>query len=489
MISLCVLVVFFVRVFAYDNGAPNSRLPALGWSSWVALGEGAHHPKFDFCDEFSVMNSIDAFHAVGLYDAGYRHFHLDDCWAGGRNETGFLYGEKDHWPNGLKPVIDHAHSKNLTFGLYTCGGTKTCVGGRPGSKDHWVQDANVWAEWGVDWVKMDWCNTAGMDPKKTYPLMSKALNNSGRHIHFNMCEWGKENPWEWGDECAQSWRESGDHTGIWSSTKTQIKLSARIPAEYTGQPYGWNDMDMLETGNYEQAAHANGKQSNMTATEYMTEFSMWAISASPLVVTTPIMNCSGGKLLTPLQQQNQDPDTCSVSLIRQLSVAKCIQGQSFGCFDNNHTMWTDAGCRGQFACDGRNISCNVDGAGRHLCACGPIKCEPWISDLQKKILLNTEVIAINQDITPQGRPIPHDSRIWSRNLSDGSIAVALYNEADSQMSLNVKFSQLGWTDTTKAKVRDLWLHADKGSFVGYYPSKGNVTVEPHQTVVLRLTKE
>ena len=88
---------------AYDNGSPNSRLPVLGWSSWVALGPGAEHPIFDYCDEQNVKNAIDAFFEVGLHDAGYRHFHLDDCWAGGRNETGFLYPEKDHFPNGMKP--------------------------------------------------------------------------------------------------------------------------------------------------------------------------------------------------------------------------------------------------------------------------------------------------------------------------------------------------------------------------------------------------
>ena len=50
-------------------------------------------------------------------------------------------------------VIDYVHSKGMVFGLYTCGGTTTCVGGRPGSKDNWVKDAQVYAEWGVDWVK------------------------------------------------------------------------------------------------------------------------------------------------------------------------------------------------------------------------------------------------------------------------------------------------------------------------------------------------
>lgn len=81
-------------------------------------------------------------------------FHLDDCWAGGRNASGYLYPELDHFPNGMKPVIDYVHSKNLSFGLYTCAGTYTCVGNRPGSRDHWDKDAAVWAEWGVDWVKM-----------------------------------------------------------------------------------------------------------------------------------------------------------------------------------------------------------------------------------------------------------------------------------------------------------------------------------------------
>ena len=39
-----------------------------------------------------------------------------------------------------------------------------------------------------DWVKMDWCNSKGEVPKDTYPTMSKAMNASGRHMHFNMCE-------------------------------------------------------------------------------------------------------------------------------------------------------------------------------------------------------------------------------------------------------------------------------------------------------------
>ena len=75
------LGLFASVVAAFDNGAPLSRLPPLGWSSWEAFGPGTEHPVRDYCDENSVKAAADAFISTGLYDAGYRHFHLDDCWS------------------------------------------------------------------------------------------------------------------------------------------------------------------------------------------------------------------------------------------------------------------------------------------------------------------------------------------------------------------------------------------------------------------------
>ena len=63
---------------------------------------------------------------------------------------------------------------------------------------------------------------------------------------FALCEWGKDDPWKWANDLGQSWRMHGDHTGIWSSTVDCVNASAAIPAEFTGVPYGWNDMDMLQ---------------------------------------------------------------------------------------------------------------------------------------------------------------------------------------------------------------------------------------------------
>jgi alpha-galactosidase len=155
---------------AYDNGAPHSRLPPLGWSSWVALDGSQCGHSFDYCSLASVKWAADAYHSSGLYDAGYRHFHLDDCWAGtvnktgqnqGRNATGYLEADAHLFPGGMKAAVDYVHSKNLTFGLYTCAGNFTCIGKRPGSGGpydpdtgitahvNYERDAATFAEWGV----------------------------------------------------------------------------------------------------------------------------------------------------------------------------------------------------------------------------------------------------------------------------------------------------------------------------------------------------
>mmetsp|Transcript_17001 Transcript_17001/g.47647 ORF Transcript_17001/g.47647 Transcript_17001/m.47647 type:complete len:438 (-) Transcript_17001:101-1414(-) len=424
MARLHLLALLVAPAAGLDNGAPRSRTPPLGWSSWVALGPGwpgpdAQPPKFDYCDAASVKASADAFFDVGLYAAGYRHFHLDDCWADSqRNGSGFLQAHRQRFPDGMEPVAEYVRAKGLTFGLYTGAGKYTCAGSIPGSKDHFEEDAALFAEWGVDWIKMDWCHTVGMDAEETYAKMAEALNRTGRAIHLNLCEWGRHEPWRWAPKVAQSFRTSVNHNGEWWSTKSLIRnRTLAVPSEMGGGPYAWNDMDSLQTGNSGQAALAAGIQAKMTPTEYRTEFSMWAILASPMLVTTPLLDCATGT------------------------------------------------------------------------------CRPSITDLQRQILLNTEVIDINQDVTPAGRllwPAAFDTpglKIYGRLLSDGSVAVALYNPEDRARQGFVDFSLLGWPRGTAAAVRDLWAHLDLGLATDRFPPAGrNASVEAHGTAVYRLTR-
>merc|ERR1711871_1246869 len=164
---------------------------------------------------------------------------------------------------------------------------------------------------------------------------------------------------------------------------------------------------------------------------------------------------------------------CQITLKKQASKAQCVLGESFGCTGGQH-MWVDQGCRGTFLVDGSSVICDVDGASRHYC--GPVKCEPTITELQKEILLN-------QEVTPQGRPIVEgDLSVWARKLTGGDVAVALYNEADDAASIGFSLKSVG--AASPAKVRDLWAHKNLGTVDTEFK---NVTVAPHATVVLRVS--
>jgi hypothetical protein len=81
-----------------------------------------------------------------------------------------------------------------------------------------------------------------------------------------------------------------------------------------------------------------------------------------------------------------------------------------------------------------------------------------------------QVIAINQDITPQGRPLnSSDITQWARHLSDGSVAFAIYNPFDTPLRPQpLLFSALGWPHGTTAAVRDLWMHETLGTYTDMY---------------------
>lgn len=78
------------------------------------------------------------------------------------------------------------HTNGLKFGIYQDYGTKTC-GGYPGIIGYEELDANLFASWGVDYVKLDGCYAEPdtMDEGFIYKgLTQHILNNS---ILFRLC--------------------------------------------------------------------------------------------------------------------------------------------------------------------------------------------------------------------------------------------------------------------------------------------------------------
>jgi alpha-galactosidase len=253
--------------------------PPMGFNDWNAFG----------CDvnETLIKETADFFVSSGLKNAGYQYVNIDDCWAlKDRGADGRLVPDPAKFPSGIKGVADYVHGLGLKLGIYGDAGTKTCAG-YPGSLGHEVLDAQTWAGWGVDYLKYDNCynqsDGSREDYVRRYTAMRQALDQAGRPIVFSICEWGSSQPWEWAADVGDLWRTGGDISDNWASVRSIIAHNATL-AQFAG-PGNWNDPDMLEIGN-----------GGMTATEYRTHMSMWAMMAAPLIIGTDLRTASAETL-------------------------------------------------------------------------------------------------------------------------------------------------------------------------------------------------
>ena len=260
---------------ALENGL--ARTPPMGFNNWNST-----QCRAEF-NEAMIKGIADIFVAKGLKDVGYSYVNIDDCWAlPSRNSSGALVPDPARFPNGIKALADYVHSKGLKFGIYTSAGTKTCnTAGFPGGLGHEQQDANTFASWGVDYLKYDNCNNQGVDAQQRYKAMRDALAKTGRPIVYSLCEWGKTDPkvWTWGAPVGNLWRTTGDISDKWTSMISKAQAN-RVLAQYAG-PGHWNDPDMLEVGN-----------GGMTAPEYRTHFSLWAMMSAPLLIGSDLRKVS-----------------------------------------------------------------------------------------------------------------------------------------------------------------------------------------------------
>ncbi len=280
--NLMVAVWAIISLTAFAQKAENLALtPPMGWNSWNTFGTNIN--------EQLVMEIADAFVDLGLRDAGYEYLVLDDGWmAKERDENNNLVPDPKKFPNGMKKVVDYVHSQGLKFGIYNCAGSKTCAG-YPGSRGFEYQDAKLYAEWGVDFLKYDWCNSENLNAKGAYQTMRDALAATGRPILFSICEWGDNDPWKWGEEMGHMWRVTGDIIncwdcevghGTWSSMGVWPIIRLRKDIRKYSGPGHWNDFDMMEVGN------------GMSDAEDRVHFTMWCMLASPLIMGNDLRSAS-----------------------------------------------------------------------------------------------------------------------------------------------------------------------------------------------------
>jgi alpha-galactosidase len=244
-----------------SSSAQLARTPPMGWNSWNKFGCNV--------SEQLIRGTADSMVSSGMKAAGYQYVNIDDCWHVSRDAQGNIVADPARFPSGIKALADYVHSKGLKLGIYTDAGTLTCEK-RPGSFGHELQDAKTYAAWGVDYVKVDWCNAEGLDPEVQYAKFHDALIQARRPIVFSICNWGVKAPWRWGASAGNLWRTTGDIRDDYDRMSV-IGFSQNGLEKFSSVGH-WNDPDMLEVGN-----------GGMNADEYRTHMALWALLAAPLL--------------------------------------------------------------------------------------------------------------------------------------------------------------------------------------------------------------
>lgn len=283
------LVATIGAVAALDNGV--ALLPYMGYNTWYDYG----------CNisEAGVLKVLGIIAQLRGY--GYEYLNLDDCWAlKERYSNGTVRVDPVAFPRGMKYLADKIHQAGFKFGIYTCRGNLTCAG-RAGSLGYEAQDAQTYAEWGVDFVKEDSCYASSNQSVafSQYARMRDALNQTGRPMVFNLCGW---NPWyaPVGASLGNSWR-IGDDGGNWDKVRENIDNMASL--HWWTNPGAFNDPDYVLGSDPRTYGF-------LTPTQSRAQFSLWSVLAAPLILGMKLSNLSSWDLETITNREviaiNQD---------------------------------------------------------------------------------------------------------------------------------------------------------------------------------------
>ena len=272
--------------------------PYMGWDSYFALG--GHY------SESTILMQASRLLSLGLAHKGYRYVWLDvGWWQGSRNSAGAITVSHAQWPHGLRWLTSTLHAAGLRAGLYTDAGRNGCGGSGEGSYGHYQQDANTFASWGFDAVKVDFCGGAELhlNPVTAYSEFHAAIAASHRPMLLNICNFlqpgqyaeGQPNVAEsvftsyaYAPGVATSWRTDTDvgRPGKVHFQEMLRNVDADAAQPDAAGPGHWNDPDYL------------GPDQGMSATQFRSQFSMWSILAAPLMISDDLTRISRASLAT-----------------------------------------------------------------------------------------------------------------------------------------------------------------------------------------------
>ena len=313
--------------------------PPMGWNDWA-------HYQCGFTAE-TILGNARALVSTGLAALGYGTVTIDDCWMlKDRDANGNLQVDPKRFPNGMKPVADAIHRMGLKFGIYEDSGSETCGryagSGRPqgGGEAHFLEDARLFASWGVDYLKLDGCNVYA-PPGETeeqayhmaYAAQHEALQQVDRPIIFSESApayfQGKPEWYDvisWVGKYGQLWREGSDISN-YHAHPIPARFRRRFPQRTRYQSMLWNYSYNLPLGRFQKPGNWNDADFiiagdiGMSLPESRTQMALWSMMSAPLILSSDVAKLSpeaiaivGNKEVVAI---DQDPLGRMATLVRR----------------------------------------------------------------------------------------------------------------------------------------------------------------------------
>lgn len=259
--------------------------PPMGWMAWERFrcDVDCKEDPDNCISEQLFRDMADRLFEDGWKELGYEYVIIDDCWMSKvRDKDGRLQPDPNRFPSGIAKLADYVHNRGLKLGIYADMGTATCMGFPGTTLDKIELDAQTFASWGVDYLKFDGCNSNALDQMLGYPLMSKALNATGRPIVYS-CSWpvyiGSLPPevnYTLLGEICHLWRNFDDIQDSWDSVTFLANwfFAHQDYIQPAAGPGRWNDPDMLIIGNF-----------GLSLDQSRAQMALWAIMAAPLIMS------------------------------------------------------------------------------------------------------------------------------------------------------------------------------------------------------------
>jgi alpha-galactosidase len=303
-----------------------AKTPPMGWNSWDCYGPTV--------TEAEVRANAD-YMAEHLKQHGWQYVVVDIRWyiendkSGGYNqrdprftmdEYGRFWPAENRFPSaaggkGFKPLADYIHSLGLKFGIHLMRGIPvkavhddtpilgsdaratdiysrrhqctwlrdmyTVVADRPGAQQYYDSVINLYASWGIDYIKIDDLSRPYHAPE--IELIRRAIDNCGRPIVLSMSPGATPlDEAEHAKQHANLWRISDDFWDRWDALLPQFER-CRNWAPHSG-PGHWPDADMLPLGRIGiRAERGRPRTTGFTRDEQITLMTLWSIFRSPLM--------------------------------------------------------------------------------------------------------------------------------------------------------------------------------------------------------------